>query len=382
MKFKTVVKLSVFVSVLLFCIAVGFYAFTQLDMTKRNREVNLYSLIPSNCTGVLESNQTTALLNDLSSLNYHKELVQFQFPGLFEFLLHHLNEYAVNNAHGLSSQMNHLMVSFHQPGTNRDQVVYFRTGESDIQLFEDMIQEYAPVNFLPKEETYQGKTITVYPLGQDEFLAAYMGDGYMALSFQKRLIEEVIDAQQDKKSLNEDPVFAQILQKKKSHSSLTLYGRSASFPFLKLNQSCWSEYEFHLNSDVLYLTGETYLPDSCLSLSDIEQPILGQNSVYEKDWLLSTHRDTTSVFMEKTHHLMEDGERSLFNQCVANLSKDAVYTMVVDMERVVENSELFAGCLPSLLLNHATLLRSFIVSAQLSLTQNRPSHVWVLTYKN
>ena len=79
---------------------------------------------------------------------------------------------------------------------------------------------------------------------------------------------------------------------------------------------------------------------------------------------------------------MEDGERSLFNQCVANLSKDAVYTMVVDMERVVENSELFAGCLPSLLLNHATLLRSFIVSAQLSLTQNRPSHVWVLTYKN
>ena len=146
MKFKTVVKLSVFISVLLFCVAVGFYAFTQLDMTKRNREVSLYSLIPSNCTGVLESNQTTALLNDLSSLNYHKELVQFQFPGLFEFLLHHLNEYAVNNAHGLSSQMNHLMVSFHQPGTNRDQVVYFRTGESDIQLFEDMIQEYAAKN--------------------------------------------------------------------------------------------------------------------------------------------------------------------------------------------------------------------------------------------
>ena len=150
MRLKTVAKLSVFVSVLLFCIAVGFYAFTRVDMAERNREVNLYSLVPADCVGVLESDNISYFLNELPSINYGKELSNFQFPGLFEFLLHNLNEYAVQNAHGLSNQMSHLMVSFHKPGSLNDQVVYFRMGATDQQLLEDMLREYAPVNFLPK----------------------------------------------------------------------------------------------------------------------------------------------------------------------------------------------------------------------------------------
>jgi len=55
MQLKTVVKIGTIVSVLLFCLAVGFYAFMRLDMAERNRDVNLYSLVPSNCVGVLES---------------------------------------------------------------------------------------------------------------------------------------------------------------------------------------------------------------------------------------------------------------------------------------------------------------------------------------
>ena len=268
MRLKTVAKLSVFISVLLFCVAVGFYAIARLDMTERNREVDLYSLVPSDCVGVLESDNISAFLNEIPSLNYGKELDGFQFPGLFEFLLHQLNEYAVQNAHGLSSQMNHLMVSFHAPGSVRDQVLYFRMGGSDQQMLEDMLKEYAPANFLPKEEKYRGKTIWVYPLGQDEFLAAYSGAGFMALSYQKRLIEQVIDAKLDKNSLNVDPVFSQILAKKKSHHFLTLYGRSAAMPFLNSDAPCWCEFEFHLNSDVLYLTGETYHsePDDAFSV--------------------------------------------------------------------------------------------------------------------
>ena len=382
MRLKTVAKLSVFVSVLLFCVAVGFYAFTRLELTERNREVNLYSLVPADCVGVLESNNVSALLNELPSLNYHKELTSFQFPGLFDFLLHHLNEYAVNKAHGLSSQMNHLMVSFHQPNTVRDQVVYFRMGDSDRQLLEDMLQEYAPVNFLPKEETYRGKNIIVYPLGHDEFLATYLESGFMVLSFQKRLIEQVIDAKQDKKSLNEEPVFSKILPKKKSQSSLTLYTRTASMPFMETDSLCWSEYEFHLNSDVLYLTGATYQLDSCMTLPKM-LGIVPEEGVLNDDCLfVSANRDSTELFLEQYNNRLEYGQRSLFEHCVSNLSQDATFTLIADMEKVAEEPERFAIYLPPFILENVRLLRPFILSVQLSLNQGRPSHVWVFTYKN
>ncbi len=382
MRLKTVAKLSVFISVLLFCVAVGFYAIARLDMTERNREVDLYSLVPSNCVGVLESDNISAFLNEIPSLNYGKELDGFQFPGLFEFLLHQLNEYAVQNAHGLSSQMNHLMVSFHAPGSVRDQVLYFRMGGSDQQMLEDMLKEYAPSNFLPKEEKYRGKTIWVYPLGQDEFLAAYSGAGFMALSYQKRLIEQVIDAKLDKNSLNVDPVFSQILAKKKSHHFLTLYGRSAAMPFLNSDAPCWCEFEFHLNSDVLYLTGETYHSEPDDAFSVMKQRIEAQHLVKEDHLIVSADKDSTWLFMEEAYEANEDGRRTLFNECLANLSREAAFTLLTDMETVIGNPQRYAGYLPSFILDNAFLFRSFILSIQLSMNQERSSHIWVFTYKN
>ena len=382
MRLKTVAKLSVFVSVLLFCIAVGFYAFTRLDMTERNREVNLYSLVPADCVGVLESDNISYFLNELPSINYGKELSYFQFPGLFEFLLHNLNEYAVQNAHGLSNQMSHLMVSFHKPGNMNDQVVYFRMGATDQQLLEDMLSEYAPVNFLPKEEKYRGKTIVVYPLGRDEFLASYSGDGFLALSYQKRLIEQVIDAKLDKTSLDEDEVFKQVLAKKKSYHYLTLYASSAPMPFLDAEDKCWSEYEFHLNSDVLYLTGETFQADSSFDSSELLECIQLLDGEFENNRLISTNKDSTTVYVEQALEKMERGEQTLFNQCVTNLSKEAAFVLVADMDEVVKEPEYWAAYLPSFVLEKAMLFKPFILTTQLSLNKERPSHMWVFTYKN
>ena len=53
------------------------------------------------------------------------------------------------------------------------------------------------------------------------------------------------------------------MQKKKTHNFLTLYGRTPSMPFLQDNSGCWSEFDFHMNIDVVYLTGDTFMPDSC-----------------------------------------------------------------------------------------------------------------------
>ena len=55
MRLRTVAKLGVVLSVVLFCIAVGFYGFTRLSMTDRGREFNLFSLVPSNSIGVFHN---------------------------------------------------------------------------------------------------------------------------------------------------------------------------------------------------------------------------------------------------------------------------------------------------------------------------------------
>ena len=64
MRLRTVAKLGVVLSVVLFCIAVGFYGFTRLSMTDRGREFNLFSLVPSNSIGFLESDNMSALKMD------------------------------------------------------------------------------------------------------------------------------------------------------------------------------------------------------------------------------------------------------------------------------------------------------------------------------
>ena len=42
-----------------------------------------------------------------------------------------------STAHGLSSKMSRVVVSFHSPGTPRDQVVYFRMGADDKETLGD-----------------------------------------------------------------------------------------------------------------------------------------------------------------------------------------------------------------------------------------------------
>ena len=105
--------------------AVGFYGFAKLSLTDKSREINLFSLVPADCIGVLESDNINYFLNEFPQLNYSEELGNFQFPGLFNYVLGGLNEYTTNTAHGLSSKMSRVVVSFHSPGTPRDQVVYF-----------------------------------------------------------------------------------------------------------------------------------------------------------------------------------------------------------------------------------------------------------------
>ena len=53
-------------------------------------------------------------------------------------------------------------------------------------------------------------------MGNNDFLAVYSEAGFYVVSYQKSLIEKVIDAREDEeKALSNDPVFAKAMQKKK-----------------------------------------------------------------------------------------------------------------------------------------------------------------------
>ena len=71
-----------------------------------------------------------------------------------------------------------------------------------------------------------------------------------------------------------------------------------------------------------------------------------------------------------------------FDECVANLSRDASFMLVADMHKVSENPERFRPYLPPFILENATLFHSFILSTQLSISEDRLSHIMVLTYKD
>lgn len=381
MQLKTIVKIGTITSVLLFCFAVGFYAFMRLEATDRSRDVNLYSLVPSNVAGVLESDHIQDVLEQTSMLNYNQELNGFHFPGLFDFFMTELNLYVEDNGHGQNEHMDHFLVSFHEPVTPQNQVVYFQMENADEQMLSDIFRNYAAEYFLPKEETYRGKTIFVYPLSHEEFIAAYIEDTYFVISYQKRLVEEVIDAQLDGTSLNDDVLFSQIIARKKSSEFLTFYAQSPSMPILKTSQPCWCKYDFYLNSDVVYLTGETYGKDELVLMENMTEALQEIPVVSEPNLFMSSDKDSTLYYVNEAYDANESGNRLLFNECISNLSNEASFSMVVDLQKVMDSPERFQTYLSPFVLKNAALFQSFILSAQYSLNGNRPSHMWVFTYK-
>ena len=379
MKLRSVVRWCVGVSVALFCIAMGCYTYMRLDIAKKNRAFDLYSLVPANSIGVLESEDVSAFFHEVSMLNYSQEFERFQFSGLMNFILKGLGEYAATNAHGLDYQMNHLLVSFHASGTPRDQVIYFHMHSADKDLLTDLFAEYAPNDYLPKEEVYRGKRMVIYPLGYTEYLATYAEDGFLVVSFQKKLIEQVIDTHLDGYSLQENPVFDQMQENRKSRNLLTLYSHSIAMPLLNRGDECWSEYDIHLNSDVLYLAGNAYQVNEDDSWEDTFHALKAHTFVKEPGLMISANNDSTAHYIDVAG---SDAYRdSLFERCVANLTQEAELTLVVDMQKVCEDKARFKEYLPKFVLENAQVFCPFILSVQYTLHDGQLSHFWVLTYK-
>lgn len=378
MQIRSVIKLGVVLSVVLFCIGIAFYGFARLSMADKENRVDIFEFVPKDCAGILETDNIDNFMHVFSQAAYSSQLDTLHRAGLMNDILSDLSRYSSAAAHGLSYQMNHVVISFHRPHTAMDVVAYFRIGKEGKHQLIEAVKGKHGADFVPKKETYRGKKIEIYPLSSTRYLSVYTTDGLVVVSYQKKLIEQVIDAVKDNNSLREDSVFTSIHHPQPA-SFITIYGRTPSVPFLG-KESChsWSEYDIHLNSEVFYLSGQMK-EEQADCLDRMLQAVHTVPVVSESDTLLVVSgRERVDSCISK---VIASPSHTLFDECVSNLSRDASYIMVTDMEKVAVAPEQFASYLPPFLIRHADLFRSFILSIQFTEVNNRLSHIFVFTYK-
>lgn len=378
MQIRSVIKLGVVLSVVLFCIGIAFYGFARLSMADKENRVDIFEFVPKDRAGILETDNIDNFMHVFSQAAYSSQLDTLHRAGLMNDILSDLSRYSSAAAHGLSYQMNHVVISFHRPHTAMDVVAYFRIGKEGKHQLIEAVKGKHGADFVPKKETYRGKKIEIYPLSSTRYLSVYTTDGLVVVSYQKKLIEQVIDAVKDNNSLREDSVFTSIHHPQPA-SFITIYGRTPSVPFLG-KESChsWSEYDIHLNSEVFYLSGQMK-EEQVDCLDRMLQAVHTVPVVSESDSLLVVSgRERVDSCISK---VIASPSHTLFDECVSNLSRDASYIMVTDMEKVAAAPEQFASYLPPFLIRHADLFRSFILSIQFTEVNNRLSHIFVFTYK-
>ena len=144
MRLRTVAKLGVVLSVVLFCIAVGFMDL-RLSMTDRGREFNLFSLVPSNSIGVLEAIISIIFKwfsTTIIAMNW--EIFSFWF---IQFYSWGLNEYATPESTWPEQSDEPFIGSFHARGSPRDQGCIFPHGAGDEKLLADISKSVFRVSF-------------------------------------------------------------------------------------------------------------------------------------------------------------------------------------------------------------------------------------------
>lgn len=245
--FTIIVPLCIVAILSAFC----WWGYNRLSLQEEQAEVDLFAMVPTNCEAMVEVNDVNALCHTLHEVPYiHKNDVQ-KVSALLALLMDNVESLSKQQAHGLSTEMNRqLLISFHQPGSARDQVIYGRYAQGELNSLTKLIQTKTGNSFSPKKTKYKGEEIIVFPIGND-FMACYLHEGAFAISFQKKLIEKVIDTYA---SAHEESLH-KANKETKHNEQLALYLPT------KKKDAPWRHYEIRMNADAIYLTGKQMLTE-------------------------------------------------------------------------------------------------------------------------
>lgn len=271
MKPHPYIRVLVIILVVLLCTGMGVYSFWCLNQEESRQDFNLYTLVPSDAQAVLETDYVEGMVNDISQLACSKDGHYLHVSDLFGHLKKYLDVLIEHSPHGLSTQMNHLLISFHRPDTPTGQVLYSDLGVGDCRLVEDFLNKVFSSTFSLKTFDYKGEQIRIYPMGDGTFLSVYLTEHFLVASFQKRLVEQVIDTYHHKRpSLARQPEFKSVYRSDKhTDASAVVYVKLDSVKMgapdgcqMLANVGGWCEFDLQLDGSAVYCMGNGCESDS------------------------------------------------------------------------------------------------------------------------
>lgn len=265
---------AVVVAILMVCMGFALYSFWQLNLKEQRGELDLYALVPQDALLVVETARMPVLLDEINTLDCSKNGQFLNFSELFNYLKIYLNSLLDEVPHGLSYDMNKMLLSFHEPNTSFDQVLYWKLGDDDSELVKKFINQYYIGTDSWKEFEYRGAEGRVYPIDKNHFLTVWMTEDFLVASLQKRLVEQVIDAWKDGTSLADSDSFKEVHREKVSMPMATAY---VSVSGIEMAQDSnlisataalgeWVEFELAFNGGSIFCSGMTQVTDSVPSL--------------------------------------------------------------------------------------------------------------------
>lgn len=258
------------VCIALLCAGFGLYTFDAMERAEERSRLDLYELVPQDVVAVFDTDRMSDVVRSVEQMDCSEDRHNLRVSALFAYVREHLEVLLQETPHGLSREMNEVLISFHRPDTFWNQVMYCKLAPGDDEMLHTFFQSRFSSGYSPKEFDYKGHTLTIYPLSGGHFLSVWMTRHFLVLSFQKHLVERVIEAYREKKALLQLPAFRDIYQAERTGLGATLYlnmGRTEAklAPDGVLGRPSldgWMEFDIKLEPDAVYCSGVSYEKDS------------------------------------------------------------------------------------------------------------------------
>ena len=270
MKLRPVIRIALVTCMVLLCAVSVLYSFGALGRAEERERFDLYELVPQDAVAVFDTDRMSDVVRTVDRMACSEDHHNLRVSALFAYVRKHLNTLLREVPHGLSREMNEVLISFHRPDTFWNQVMYCKLAPGDREMLKAFGQRLASSRYSPKKFYYKGHMLNIYPLSGGHFLSVWMTRDFLVLSFQKRLVEQVIEAYREKKALLQLPAFREIYQEEHTDIGAVLYlnmGKTeaelAPQPVSgRTRLEGWIEFDMKLEPDAVYCSGVSYEKDS------------------------------------------------------------------------------------------------------------------------
>lgn len=264
MKRRLLIRILMMASVLLVCGSVGWFFMSRLGKAEERASVSLYALIPSEAEAVLAIDDVEVFGQACRA--FMPFVGETSDVMLYEAFTRWASDPAREGGAGSFRRQGgcRVLVSFHASPAERGEVFYCHTGEGGVERASRFLRSLSVSSFPVKTLDCRGEQIQVYPLADGRFLAAYAGQGFLAVSFQSRLLEEVVKARQDSTGLaTRSTLFREADVPHGQVASLYLHADSVSMGegeaagVYTLHVGGWIRFGIRFRDGDCWLSGET-----------------------------------------------------------------------------------------------------------------------------